>query len=475
MSKISMNSNPGGHFTSSLPWCSSAFHLSVCIIACWFIAIFSTLHGGDIERFAFINTKFDTYTEISTIHPPLPGETYRVIPPGVRSWSANSCRMKMEYGPELGYEGTGGLKATVMGDPRQLILLYRSLRLWPEGQIGLAEKTLRSMKLSVVLKAPMGKTLEVRLNMITPSKIQPVQLEAWRNRFPIGTIMGPGDFQLYTFDGADIPDAAFSKFTQYIKALQDKGVEIKPPQLAFILVRDEWLDGDEIYMDNLKLTAARFPIANDVPKKLGDGKRISLIDAAFEVAGEVVANYPALADEVEKPIAPGFSAWSSKAGRIELRANKGFGAEGTGGLRATLKDDRGDDFGICYVNLPLGPYNDLAVLEAKLRSMRFDAQINCPWGKFVRVFLFVSDEKMMRKNKLYFGKIEGYARYYNTSFDLSSVSSEEMQNFMQFVKQRESSGSPITSIDLRIELDREQWQIGDEFLMDNVNVSILAP
>lgn len=129
--------------------------------------------------------------------------------------------MKMEYGPEYGFEGTGGLKATVMGDPRQLILLYRSLRLWPEGQIGLAEQTLRSMKLSVVLKSPMGKTLEVRLNMIAPTKIQPVQLEAWRNRFPIGTIMGTGDFQLYTFDGADIPDAAFSKFTQYIKALKD--------------------------------------------------------------------------------------------------------------------------------------------------------------------------------------------------------------------------------------------------------------
>ncbi len=198
-----------------------------------------------------INAVFESPTNNPKNYPPAPGENWSSAG-GMSGWS-NDGKLLLMYGTGYGLDGTGGVYVKIDKLATNAMLLTYTPLKFPMFKDGLPlVDPIRSIRFSVDMKMPVGKSFEVHIQFNVPKDVD-AGGTAWGNRIVLGAIKGTGSYQTYAFSGADLSDGHVAKAVNYIRNLYLNGASEMSGNLSFAFDVAKWAEGDEVLMDNLKL------------------------------------------------------------------------------------------------------------------------------------------------------------------------------------------------------------------------------
>lgn len=209
---------------------------------------------------------------------------------------------------------------------------------------------------------------------------------------------------------------------------------------------------------------------------------IVLLDTKFERPNNATGYYPPGPDEGFKVFAGNMSAWTGKAGRMGLTYAQGYGLDGSGGVSVHVHSPSPEFMHIYFRGLPMPMLKDSLSMTGPIRSLQFEVAAKLPIAKTLEVYLNVATPKGMDAeiskrgwaNRLLVGTITGTGEFQTYKLSGAVIPDKKVEDTIRYIRDLYLNGMPETICDLTFDLSGRNWIKGDEFLVDNVRLTIAS-
>jgi len=231
----------------------NAKRTSLILTTC--LGLFAAPAAKAAEMLALVDANFNTSTTRVASYPPDSGVRFTEMAPGFSGW-ATGGQIRLTQNPGYGVDQTGGIFVEILKAPNAKFyqIMFQRLKFTMLGAGAVIRDPIRSLQFSIDAKIPAGKEILVYVAIDPPKEY--LAASPWSTRLVLGKIVGTDAFKSYVLKSSDIPEATVDTFINFIRELQANGMDQTVGSLVLHLEPTQWVEGDGLVFDNVKLEIA---------------------------------------------------------------------------------------------------------------------------------------------------------------------------------------------------------------------------
>ncbi len=173
----------------------------------------------------------------------------------------------------------------------------------------------------------------------------------------------------------------------------------------------------------------------------------------------------------------GLGAWSND-GQVEITYAVGYGLDGTGGIYGKLIKPATGFMTLSFNNIKLPMFKDSLPLVEPIRSIQFSVDAKLPLNRTFEINLQLSVPKGVDvgtttwPNRIVLGEIVGTGGYAHYTFSGADIQEKHMSRVVTYIRDLYLNGMTEAVGSINFNMVANQWKEADEFLLDNVKLTI---
>ncbi len=201
-----------------------------------------------------------------------------------------------------------------------------------------------------------------------------------------------------------------------------------------------------------------------------------VLNAVFEKPNTSTVSYPIPKGD-PWVTAGGLSAFT-RGGQVDLTYAAGHGLDGTGGIYGKVVKPATSFMLLSYNNLKLPMFKDSLPLVEPIRSIQLSVDAKIPLNRTLEVYLGLIAPKGAEvgnsawANRLVLGTIVGTGEYTHFTFSGADIKDKAMSLAVIYIRDLYLNGMTEAVGNLSFSFTSAEWMEGDEFLMDNIKLTI---